>query len=107
MNLDIVAQLDWHLIGEDVHVTDSRGVKYSPWEVRVKDLDHLDSMPLERIPLVLACGWDVSLLSGTYHMYVSLLSGTYHMYNRAMSGWDTLFVDVVVPYLSLRLELDS
>ena len=96
MNLDIVAQLAWHLIGEDVHVTDSRGVKYSPWEVRVKDLDHLDSMPLERIPLVLACGWDVSLLSGTYHMY-----------NRAMSGWDTLFVDVVVPYLSLRLELDS
>lgn len=93
---DMASKLCWPLDPYGYYlVPDSRvlvGVGYD-WEVAVSALSALHAVPLHDIPLYLAARRE------------GLLPFSLRRQFRGSRGLDTLFTDVVVPYLSKRLEL--
>ena len=71
--------------------------RYAPWAVTVSDLEALGEIPPDRIPLALA-SWsqDVHLMEDTCRRQCCDQEAT-----------DALFVDVVVPFLSLRMSQED
>ena len=95
----ICCSLGWERFGSGYRVADSRGAShYVPWVLDASRLAALHTaIPLERLPLVLAIGDDPCFV----HVYWKPEAQPYK------DDLRTLIMDVVLPYLSMRLQLEG